>query len=173
MFFPFCKIGMCIGLIAFALAVPAQAGGTLKGRLVTMNVETYDVDGTPIFISKGRSIRVGDYVEFDLLPENGFTGLDVVPVRIEISDDRIEFSYGEMQGWFYQPAKFNGYVLRFEAECALFESAQIDQAFTTFPLNEDAIAIDGGALSINVVGLPFGPIFKFALDVKVSDCLLG
>ncbi len=161
------------GVLAAWVASPVAADGTLIGRLVTMNVETYDVDGAPIFISKGRTVRVGNSVEFDLLPENGFNGLDVVPVRIEITNDRIEFSYGKQQGSFFQPARFNGYVLRFEAECGLFESARVDAGSNTIELTDDRISTQNGALFVDVKGLTFGPNAAFGVDVRVSDCLLG
>ncbi|MCU0829330.1 MAG: hypothetical protein MUE52_18575 [Tabrizicola sp.] len=152
-----------------ALATPCAAG-TLEGRLVTFSVETWDVRETPILIAKGRTVMVGQGVEFDLGPQ-GFTGgLDIVPVTVEIGPSRIELTYPKGIGWFYT-AKFNGYVLRFETECALFENVAIDPAATTMTVTE--VWAETGALYINVSGLKYGPEARLALDLEVADCPLS
>lgn len=157
---------------AALLAGAAQAGGTLEGRIVTLNVLTYDDPAAPILESVGRTVKVGAGVEFGMGPEYRTPGFDVVPVQVEIGPTRIEFSYGDISGQFW-PAGFNGYVLRFQTECALFEKVTIDAAATTMPLAEADIFSDQGALFINVQGQDFGPQVTLALDLVVSDCLLG
>ena len=155
--------------LAFLLAAPAGAG-TLEGRLVTFSVETWDQRETPLLVARGRTVTVGQGVEFGLGPQ-GFTGgLDVVPVTVEITPTRIELSYPKGIGRFYE-AKFNGYVLRFETECALFESVAIDPAGTTMNVTE--VWAETGALFINVSGLGYGPASTLALDVEVADCPLS
>lgn len=80
------------GLLILALAAPVGAG-TLEGRLVTFTVETWDLRESPLLVARGRTVTVGQGVEFALGPE-GFTGgLDVVPVNVEIGPTRIELSY--------------------------------------------------------------------------------
>ena len=155
--------------LALLLAAPV-VGGTLDGRLVTFTVETWDQRETPLLVARGKTVVVGQGVEFGLEPE-GFTGgLDVVPVTVEIGPSRIELSYPKGIGRFYE-AKFNGYVLRFETECALFETVTIDQAETTMKVTE--IWAETGALFINVSGLGYGPEAKLALDLEVADCPLS
>lgn len=155
------------------LLMPAICdAGTLKDRVVTLNVETWDDNGLPFFISKGRTVKVGGAVEFALLPEGGIEGFDVVPVQVEISDSRIEFSYGSDRGQFWD-APFNGYVLRFDVECALFDAFAIDATATTMPVTPDHIRTENGALLIDVAGMDYGPDARLALDFRVSDCLLG
>jgi hypothetical protein len=155
--------------LAVAFALPAVAG-TLEGRLVTFAVETWDVQEIPIFMAQGRTVTVGRGVEFGLEPE-GFTGgLDVVPVDVEIGPTRIELSYPKGIGRFYE-ARFNGYVLRFETECALFENVAIDPDGTTMKATE--VWAEAGALYINVSGLGYGPEAKLALDLEVADCPLS
>jgi hypothetical protein len=153
-------------------ATPALAGGTLEGRVVTLNVLTYDDPATPILESVGRTVTVGTGLEFGMGPEYRTPGFDVVPVQIEISPTRIEFSYGEGRGNFW-PAAFNGYVLRFVTECALFESVAIDQEATTMPVTMDDIRADVGALYINVQGRDYGPDVTLALDLVITDCPLS
>ena len=110
--------------LILALATPVQAG-TLEGRLVTFSVETWDNREAPLLAARGRTVTVGQGTEFGLDRE-GFTGgLDVVPVDVEIGPTRIELSYPKGIGRFYE-AKFNGYVLRFETDCALFDKVAID-----------------------------------------------
>lgn len=163
----FVTLLLLMGLPAFA-----GAGGTLEGRIVTLNVETWDEPGQIIFESVGRTVKVGHGIEFGMGPEFRTPGFDVVPVQVEIKPQRIEFTYGQDRGTFWDTA-FNGYVLRFVAECALIEGFAIDHAFTTIPVTADDIRQDGGAFYINVAGRDYGPDARLALDVTVSDCLLG
>lgn len=155
--------------VALLLAAPAQAG-TLEGRLVTFTVETWDQRDEPYLQARGRTVTVGQGVEFGLEPEGLTGGLDVVPVTVEIAPTRIELSYPRGIGRFYE-ATFNGYVLRFETECALFESVAIDKAATTIPVTE--IWSEVGALYINVSGLGYGPEATLALEIEVADCPLS
>jgi hypothetical protein len=153
-------------LLAALLAAPA-AGGTLEGRLVTFTVETWDDRDAPLLVARGRTVTVGMGTEFGLGPE-GFTGgLDVVPVAVEIGPSRIELSYPTGLGRFYE-ARFNGYVLRFETDCALFEKVAVDPAGTTMKVTE--VWAETGALFINVSGLGYGPEARMALDIEVADC---
>jgi hypothetical protein len=155
--------------LAALLTAPVQAG-TLEGRLVTFTVETWDVRETPLLVARGRTVTVGQGVEFGLDHE-GFTGgLDVVPVDVEIGPTWIELSYPRGIGRFYE-AKFNGYVLRFETECALFENVAIDPAGTTMKVTD--VWSEAGALYINVSGLGYGPQSTLALDLAVADCPLS
>jgi hypothetical protein len=155
--------------LALLLAVPAAAG-TLEGRLVTFTVETWDQRDQPFVQARGRTVTVGQGVEFGLEPEGLTGGLDVVPVTVEIGPTRIELSYPRGIGRFYE-ATFNGYVLRFETECALFENVAIDPAGTTMPVKE--VWAETGALYINVSGLGYGQTATLALDLEVADCPLS
>jgi hypothetical protein len=157
------------GLLILALATPAAAG-TLEGRLVTFTVETWDQRETPLLVARGRTVTVGQGVEFGLEPEGLTGGLDVVPVTVEIAPTRIELSYPRGIGRFFD-SKFNGYVLRFETECALFEHVAIDPAATTMKVTE--VWAEAGALYINVSGLGYGPESTLALDLEVADCPLS
>lgn len=153
-------------LLAALLAAPA-AGGTLEGRLVTFTVETWDYRDAPLLVARGRTVTVGTGTEFGLGPE-GFTGgLDVVPVAVEIGPTRIELSYPTGIGRFYE-ARFNGYVLRFETDCALFETVAVDPTGTTMKVTE--VWAETGALFINVSGLGYGPEARMALDIEVAEC---
>jgi hypothetical protein len=161
---------MIRGLLLAGLLAAPVSGGTLEGRLVTFTVETWDVRETPLLVARGRTVMVGQGTEFGLGPE-GFTGgLDVVPVAVEIGPTRIELSYPKGIGRFYE-ASFNGYVLRFETDCALFEKVAVDPAGTTMKVTE--VWAETGALYINVSGLGYGPKATLALDVEVADCPLS
>lgn len=154
------------------LATPACAGGTLEGRLVTLNVLTYDDPAAPLLESRGRTVKVGHGVEFGMGPEGGQNGFDVVPVQVQIGASRIELSYGREAGAFW-PATFNGYVLRFQADCVVFTAARIDRSFTTMPIADNAIRLTADALFINVSGLNYGPDERLGLDLQVADCTLS
>lgn len=156
------------------LAGPALAGGTLEGRLVTLNVLTYDDPADPILESTGRTVQVGGGVEFGMGPEGAQNGFDVVPVQVEIRPQRIELSYGAGAGNFW-PAAFNGYVLRFAApaDCALFTGARIDREASTMPLQDTDIRVTRDAVYINVAGRDYGPEARLAIDLGVADCTLS
>lgn len=156
--------------LAALLAAPAMAEGTLEGRLVTFTVETWDDRSAPYLEARGRTVMVGQGVEFGLEPEGLSGGLDVVPVTVEIGPTRIELRYPRGIGRFYE-ATFNGYVLRFETDCALFETVAVDPAGTTMPVKD--IWSENGALYINVSGLGYGPETTLALDIGVADCPLS
>jgi hypothetical protein len=161
---------MIRGALLAALLAGSVHAGTLDGRLVTFTVETWDDRAAPLLVARGRTVTVGQGTEFDLGPE-GFTGgLDVVPVAVEIGPTRIELSYPKGIGRFYE-AKFNGYILRFETDCALFEKVAVDPAGTTMKVTE--AWAETGALYINVSGLGYGPEATLALDVEVADCPLS
>lgn len=152
--------------LAALLAAPAFAG-TLEGRLVTFTVETWDDRDAPLLVARGRTVTVGAGTEFGLGPE-GFTGgLDVAPVAVEIGPTRIELSYPKGIGRFYE-ARFNGYVLRFETDCALFDKVAVDPSGTTMQGVE--VWAETGALYIDVAGLGYGPNSTLALDLQVADC---
>jgi hypothetical protein len=155
--------------LALLAAVPGQAG-TLEGRLVTFTVETWEQRDRPFLQARGRTVTVGPGVEFGLEPEGLTGGLDVVPVTVEIGPTRIELTYPGATGRFYEAA-FNGYVLRFETDCALFEGVWVDPAASTMPVGE--IWAEAGALYINVSGLDYGPEVRLALDLEVADCPLS
>jgi hypothetical protein len=156
-----------------AAALPAAAG-TLEGRIVTLNTLTYDDPGKPLLESRGRTVKVGPGVEFGLGPEYRDSFLDVVPVIVEIGPTRIEFRYpAEAGSGEFWPARFNGYVLRFETECALFEAVAVDRAVTTIPMEPGDVFAEGGALYINVEGQSYGPEARLALDLSVADCPLS
>ena len=156
-------------LILCLVTQTAVAGGTLQGRIVTLNTLTYDDPAAPILESRGRTVTVGDGVEFGLGPEYRTPGFDVVPVQVQISPTRIEFSYGTDRGSFWSSA-FNGYVLRFETDCALFDRVTIDTAATTMAVTESDIRTEAGALFINVAARAYGPDVTLALDLVVTDC---
>lgn len=139
---------------------------------MTLNTLTYDDPSSPILESRGRTVEVGDGIEFGLGPEYRTPGFDVVPVEVQIGPSRIEFSYGEGEGQFWTSV-FNGYVLRFETDCALFEGWSIDEGATTMKVTAADIRAEGGALYINVSGRDYGPDVTLAVDLKVTDCPLS
>jgi hypothetical protein len=156
-------------MLAAMLVGPAMADGTLEGLLVTFSVETWDDPAAPMLQALGRTVTVGTGVEFGLEPEGLINGLDVVPVTVEILPTRIELRYPRRIGRFYE-ARFNGYVLRFETDCALFEAVTIDPTATTMPIKPEDLRAEAGALYINVSGLGYGPQTTLAIDVTVADC---
>jgi hypothetical protein len=153
-----------------AVVAGAANAGTLEGRLVTFTVETWDQREAPLLSARGRTVTVGQGVEFGLDPEGRTGGLDVVPVDVEIGPTRIELSYHEGIGRFYD-STFNGYVLRFETECALFENVVVDTVASTMKVTD--VWAEVGALYINVSGLGYGPDSTLALDLEVADCPLS
>jgi len=117
-------------------------------------------------------VVVGLGVEFATGPEFQHSDFDVVPVQVEIGPTRNEFTYSDFEGGFHDAA-FNGYVLQFEVDCALFQSARIDEGATTMRVTLDDIRTEGGALFVNGAGRSYGPDVTLALDFAVDERLLG
>jgi len=66
------------------LPAPVSAG-TLEGRLVTFTGRDLEpARGRPFLLARGRTVTVGEGLEFGLEPEGLTGGLDVVPVTVEI-----------------------------------------------------------------------------------------
>ena len=160
------------GLLLAGLCALPVAAGTLQDRLVTFTVMTWDDPAHPFLEARGRTVTVGDGVEFGLEPEGMTGGLEIVPVEVEIGPTRIELTYRKGMGRFYK-AGFNGYVLRFETECALFESVRIDSAVTTMKIGPEDIFTDKGALFINTSDRDYRPGMVLAVDLQVADCPLS
>jgi hypothetical protein len=93
-------------------------------------------------------------------------------VKVEIGPGRVELTYPKGMGNFYAAA-FNGYVLRFDTECALFAGWALDDQFTTLPVKDSDIFTDKGALYINVSGMAYGPDARLALNLDVAECPLS
>ena len=121
---------LCAAFVSLSLlvaALPAIAR-SLKGRLVTFSVETWDEGAAPAFETEGRSVIVGDNVEFGMEPDGSRNGLQLVPVTVEIMPQRIEITYPDdplFPEQRFVEAVFNGYVLRFAAECAQIGRAHV------------------------------------------------
>ncbi len=164
---------LCLALVLAALSAPALAG-TLEGRLVTLGGAAWDDPDHPLGQMVGRTVKVDGAIEFGIPQEALANGLTVVPVQVEIAATRIELSYpspaGEGQ---FLVAAFNGFILSFETECALFERVTLDRDFTTLAVEDGDIFAKGGDLYINLSGLPYGPEARLAVDLEVADCPLS
>ncbi len=160
-------------LAALTLPLASAAQGTLLDRVVTFSTLTYDHPKGPLFTSRGRTVVVTDGAEFGLEREAIQNGLEVVPVDVNISANRIELDYFNSEPGSFVTAEFNGYVLQFEANCVLFQDARIDWQATTLPLAKDALSFEGGTVRINVSGLIFDRKSHFAVDLDVAACPLS
>jgi hypothetical protein len=164
---------MIRALALLLMAGPAMAEGTLQGRLVNFSVLVYDDPAQPIFVGQGQTVQVGQGVEFGLDREGAQNGVDVVPVAVDIGPTRIEVEFLPGLEGDLLTAKFNGYVLQFASDCALFEKVGIDRDFTTMAMADADIRAEVSTLFINMSGKTFVPGQRFGLDVAVGDCPLS
>ena len=166
-------------LFCLLLALSAPAGLAdavpegLEGRSVTFNILTYDHPELPLFDGKRHPAIVGDGVEFGLGPEGAQNGIDVVPVQIDVSARRIEFSYAATLPGGFMAAEFNGYVLRFPTECVLLTGAALVPEGTTLGLKPEDLRVEPQALYLNVAGLTFDREDRITVAVDVMDCPIG
>ena len=107
------------------------------------------------------------------MAREGRAGLDVVPVLIDVSRNRIRFSYAGNPPGFFADAQFNGYVLQFLTECTLILGASVEAKGTTLPLDNKALTIDPQSLGINVAGHAYGPDDTITVNLDVADCPLS
>jgi hypothetical protein len=169
------RILAAAGLAALALALPApgsagQTGGTLIDRIVTFSTLTYDDPEAPLYVGRGRTVKVGKGIEFNLEQEGVQNGLDVVPVIVEIGETRVEVDFSFTPPGVFADTVFNGYVLAFATDCVLFQGGTIDRAVTNLPVADDAVSFDRGTLYIDVSGLSFDRKSRLAVDLDVTDC---
>lgn len=147
---------------------PALGQG-LDGRTVLMRGETWDDPAAPYLRSSDYVGEVGKGPEFGFAPETG-GGLVVVPVTIDLAEDRVLFSYEGTGGGVFTEAAFNGYVLTFPVECTLLAGVSIDPAATTLPLKPSDVTVEPQALRVNVAGMAYGPKDRIGLRLDVTDC---
>jgi hypothetical protein len=159
-------------LVFLLLAGAAHAEGTLRDRIVTFSVLAYDDPLQPIFEGAGQTVAVGDGIEFGIKPGGLQNGVDVAAVQVDIGPARVEVRFREPPGYLLQ-AEFNGYVLAFVTDCALFEDVQLDTAFTNMDIAAADVTVQGGTLYVNVAGLLFTGTSRFAIDLTVADCPLS
>ncbi|MGL4321114.1 MAG: hypothetical protein ACRCS3_09650 [Paracoccaceae bacterium] len=149
----------------------AFAEPTLTGRIVTFQALAYDDPAAPIYAGPTTTVVVDDGVEFGLNPEGGLT-VDVVPAIVDISANRISVRTTDGPGQ-YLRAAFNGFVLEFTTDCALFDAVAIDRKGTTYPIKQTDIDVAGGVLRVNLSGLDYEIGSMVTLNLQVADCPLS
>ena len=157
----------CVLSLVPGLAL-AELGG-LTGRTVLFSVLTYDDPAVPIFIGRDYAAKVVAGPEFGMVRE-GTEGYDVVPVLVDLSDQRIDLSYAQTPIGQFAKAVFNGYVLRFPTDCVLIGGAAIDAKATTLPLTDADLILTPQSLSINVAGHAFDQSTRVGVTLTVMDC---
>ena len=151
------------------VAAPALADGGLTGRTVVFRVETYDDPAAPYLVSEDYVGAVGPGPEFSMEEEGGLW-IDVVPVRIDLSDGAIELTWPTVEAGPFATFAFNGYVMEFAGECALIERAKVVAWETTLPVAEGALEVTPLRLALDVSGLEFGPDERIVIALQVADC---
>jgi hypothetical protein len=159
-------------LALLLLTGQALAEPSLYGRTVTFRVLSFDDPARPIFQGRGVTVKVGEGVEFGLNPEGAQNGVDIVPMIVDILPNRIEVRSTIGPGYFLDAA-FNGYVLEFATDCALFDDVMIDNKATNLPLKPTDVTVQGGQLRVNVAGMAYTDQTTVALNLRVADCPLS
>lgn len=159
--------------LSLVLLMPGVAlAEGLMGREVLLRVETWDDPADPLLVSRDYIGRVGEGPEFGVTREvQGYVG--VVPVLVDISADRIAFSWPNSLPDRFAEAVFNGYVLTFSTECLLLAGASIDHVTTTLPLDDSALILTPQSLSLHVGGQKYGPHARIAVHLDVRDCAMS
>ncbi len=155
--------------LALSLICGAAAAEGLDGRTVLFRVESWDDPAAPYLVGSDYAGVVGPGPEFGMIRERG-EGLAVVPVTIDVSEGRIDFSYPGQSPSQFAPSRFNGYVLTFPATCTVVAGAAVDKATTTLALPPDALTNTPQGLTLNIAGLPFDADTTIGLMVDVTDC---
>lgn len=156
-------------LALLAIAPPAGAD-SLIGRTAAFSTLAYDVPDQPRYQGQIHTATISDAVEFGLQPEGVQNGLDVVPVLVDISARRIEIDFSPSPPGFLVDAVFNGYVLSFAPDCLVFGEAHVDTGFTTLPVRDADLTLEGRTLYLNVEGLFYDRTSRIGIDLDVTDC---
>lgn len=152
-------------------AQPAFADGLMQ-RQVQFNVVTIPTEAAREDRSRDFIATVGDGVEFQLGPE-GDSGLNIVPVAIDVGDRVIRFDYSGNRPGQFAPGHFNGYVLTFLTDCVLIAGAGIVASETTFTMTDEDLTITPGSLAVNVSAIPFSGDDRLTIAIDVGDCPLS
>ena len=158
-------------LLAASGVLAEGAGRDLTGRTVLFTVETFEDPASPQLVSREYVAEVGDGIEFGTVRE-GYDGLDVVPVLIDLGSDRVDISFANTEPGMFAEARFNGYVLRFPVDCVLIEGASLDLSATTLPMRKKDVSIGPDEIRINVSGHIYDRSSRIAVRLDVGDCSL-
>ncbi len=158
------RLLFCLALVAS----PAGAQG-LMGRDFTFQIETYDNPAVMLYQSQIYEATVGDAVELGL-QEEGKRDIDLVPVIVDVSADRILLDYRAAEpGGFYK-ARFNGYIIDLAPGCPEISAARIDPAGTTLGIGNKRVRVVDGRLMINVSDLSQDRDSRLAIDLTLTPC---
>ena len=159
---------LLLGLIVWANS--AQAEPTLMGRDVTLSVQTYNDPADMIFRGADHRSKVVEGLEFGLGREGVQNDIDVVPILIDISAERVEISYSIADPSELMKARFNGYVLTFGPGCGQITKGRVDTEFTNIQFDDKRVSVRDGVLMLNVSTLTTDQSSRLAVDLTLSDC---
>ena len=158
------------GLATLALTSTAWAEGSLLGLPVTLQVQTYDTPDEMIFESGIVDAVVSNEREFSIGPGQSQQKLDVVPITLDITENRVKIAYTVPSIGELYKARFNGYVLTFTSTCQALVSARLAPEISDLHMSNKRIRVDGNSLLINVSGMTYLPNSKIGIDIEVADC---
>lgn len=153
-------------------ATTATAETGLHGRDVLFRVEAWFDRTTPEFITRDYIATVTHGPEFAVAAES-LNGMIAVPVKVDISEDRIDLSYIQTPPGQFSTLDFNGYVLTFLTDCVLFTAAAIDSSVTTLPITDAHLIVEPRALLINVSGMTRDRQSHIGITLDVQECPIG
>ncbi|WP_226582741.1 hypothetical protein [Acuticoccus sediminis] len=165
-------MALCLAALTAYAAAPAAAD-SLLGRTAAFSVLAYDEPDKPRYQGLIHTATISDEIEFGLLPEGVQNGLDVVPVIVDISANRIEIDFSPSPPGLIADATFNGYVLSFAPDCLVFNNARVDASVTTLPVANGDITIEGRTLYVNLQGLAYDRSSHVGILLDVTDCPLA
>jgi len=140
------------------------------GRDVVMSVQTYNDPNEPLFVGAEHTSKVTEGIEFGLGNEGQQNDIDVVPILIDISANRIEIRYSIAPPSELMTARFNGYALKFGAGCGEIKRGRVDTDFTNLPFDNKRVRVRDGILMLNVSALATNRDSQLAVDLEMSDC---
>ena len=156
-------------LLIAVTAPPGLTAQTLDGRIIEIQVITYDDPDAPMLESSLYSAEIGEGWEFGLTREGRHAFLDIVPVFVDIGDGYLHFSY-EAVTWEseFTEAVFNGYVITI-GPCVGLSEPVIVEAVGLDVTPEDITAARN-VLRINVAGRKYGPDSRLTLGFDIAPC---
>jgi hypothetical protein len=154
--------------LTLSTSIAAAQQSEIQGHQVYLRILTYNDPQNPIMISRTYSSTVTDGIEFGAGKE-GRSGVDVIPVLVNIQNGRVEFSYQmiEFPGAF-TAAAFNGYELTFNP-CLEFQNVRLGYA-NSIGMSDQRVFSVGSRIFVNVSALGYAQISSFAVNFETRNC---
>lgn len=164
-----CQLFLMFVSLSLTASAAISAGEVrVLERKVSLRVLTFNDPQNPLLVGSVYTSTVVDGIEFGAGRE-GRSGLDVVPVIVDVEQGRIEFFYQMIEiPSIFATANFNGYELSFEP-CIRFENIAVASEKSISMDNTRVWSVDN-RIYVNVSSLNYTQNSSFSVSFDAVSC---